>query len=173
MGLSQTVHVTSHSSSMLPNDRNNLSHSAHGDPLLGGSSFHGTTTGSFNFGNRQQPQGMGNAPTSLNEAMEKLCGSMKRSAMSRSMVKQFSGRSLSRQGSMRQLSRQNSGVMRQGSDRSLLGDSGRGVGPTMPVRIPTNAKHQLQHPSRGVFRHDSQQSLGQSGHGGMPMQPNF
>ena len=41
-------------------------------------------------------------------AMEKLCDTMKRSAMSRTMVKQLSGRSLTKQGSQRSLSSQGS-----------------------------------------------------------------
>lgn len=120
-------------------------------------------------------------PGTLNEAMEKLCESMKRSAMSRSLVKQFSGRSLVKQGSARSLlARQNSGLMmkqrsnrslmRHNSNRSLMDDaSGRGT-PTSAVPIrrhsSMNAKHHLQHPGRGVYRHDSQQSLGgHSNHG--------
>lgn len=157
MGLSQSLHMTSQQV-MGNGDRAGLSHSSHGDTLLnGGSTFR--QEGSFSFTSRQQqPQGHSpnKAPPSLNEAMEKLCGSMKRSAMSRSMVKQFSGRNMNRQGSLRSINR-------QGSDRSLIGDSGI-------ARRSSGVKHQLQHPSRGVYRHDSQQSLGQSGHGGGMMQ---
>lgn len=105
---------------------------------------------------------------SLNEAMEKLCESMKRSAMTRSLVKQISGRSLvsqGRQGSSRGLlSRQNSGLMgKQRSNRSLMDESsGRGA----PIRRMSNSKHHIQHHGRALYRHDSQQSLNsQSNHG--------
>jgi hypothetical protein len=118
----------------------------------------------------------------LNGAMQKLCESMGRSAMSRNLVKQLSGRSLVKQKSARQLpSRQNSGLNRQGSQRglnkqgsqrslmkqssqrSLMEDgSGRST-PTaaaLPVRRPSNNKHQLQHPGRGLFRHNSVHTMG-------------
>jgi len=107
----------------------------------------------------------GNGPLSANEAMEKLCESMKRSAMSRSLIKQFSGRNLSRQNSGRLVTR---GVMRASSARSLADDgSGRGTpSAAVPIRRISNTKHHLQHPTRGVYRHDSQQSLNsQSNHG--------
>ena len=110
-------------------------------------------------------------PLNVNEAMEKLCESMKRSAMSRSLVKQLSGRSLSRQGSnrslvkqgsARNLSRQNSGrqltkqlsgrnlaransgrsLQRSASGRALLG--GVDGAASIPVRrMSQNPKHQL------------------------------
>lgn len=127
-----------------------------------------------------------NPPTTLNEVMEKLSDSMRRSAMSRSMVKQFSGRNLVHHSSKRnllvkqcsargQMTGQNQGLMigghhscrnlmRQGSDRSLAGDASLR---TAPVRRMSNgAKHHLQHQGRGLYRQDSQQSLnGHSNHG--------
>lgn len=65
----------------------------------------------------------------VNEAMEKLCETMRRSAMSRSMVKQLSGRSLTKQHSNRSLSRQNSGrLTKQISGRNLArANSGRSL----------------------------------------------
>ena len=99
---------------------------------------------------------------SLNEAMEKLCESMKRSAMTRSLVKQISGRSLSKSSSGRgTLSRQNSGLGKQRSGRNLMDESS---GRSGPIRRMSNSKHHLQHHGRGLYRHDSQQSLGTSNH---------
>jgi hypothetical protein len=126
-----------------------------------------------------QPQnsGMGQqkAPATINDAMEKLCESMKRSAMTRNLVKQSSvaSRGVMRQNSFNGVARQNSlrGVMRQNSARgsglqqsSLMDESsGRGA---PPVRRMSMSKHRIQHHSRGVYRHDSQQSLnGNSNHG--------
>ena len=119
----------------------------------------------------------------VNGAMEKLCESMRRSAMSRSLVKQLSGRSVSRsssgkllpskQHSGRGLSRQFSGcsnsgrqLVRTASGRQSIGDSG---GPELPVRRSAHdSKHRIQrdalatsslhNPRRGVFRHHSQSS---------------
>jgi len=126
----------------------------------------------------------GQAPATVGNAMEKLCESMKRSAMSRSLVKQFSGRGsglikqnsfrggLARQSSGRMMVKQmsNRGLMRQTSNRSVVDDaSGRGTGPTgaVPIRrASSSTKHHLQPPPRGINRHDSQQSLnGPSNHG--------
>jgi hypothetical protein len=53
----------------------------------------------------------------VGEAMEKLCESMKRSAMSRSLVKQISNRSLTQQNSARNLMKQH---VQQGSVRNLV-----------------------------------------------------
>merc|ERR1712187_844837 len=87
------------------------------------------------------PSSSSQKPATLNEAMEKLCGSMKRSAMSRSLVKQLSSRGVHKQNSRNNLvQRQNSGVGRsnsghlmmgkQFSNRSLIEDnSGRGTAP--------------------------------------------
>ena len=87
--------------------------------------------------------------SSVNEAMEKLCESMKRSAMSRSLVKQYSsGRGVSRHGSGSLY------AMRQATGRTMnsMDDSS---GRSGPIRRLPNAKHQLHHPVRGVYRHDS------------------
>ena len=102
------------------------------------------------------------APGNVNEAMEKLCESMRRSAMSRSLVKQLSGSgtiSRSRSGGLsRGVGRSNSG----GLSRSLSGsDSVRPI-----RRIPQDSKHRIQRdslsnsggpPRRGVFRNKSSQ----------------
>lgn len=115
----------------------------------------------------------------INEAMEKLCESMRRSAMSRNLVKQLSGRSVQRQGSARSLSRSNSGVgMRKQIPRSLSGgmvrgDDGSGRGTptrTAPIRRLSNSKHRLHQRAapgvRGPFRTNSmgsQASMGSQG----------
>ena len=112
------------------------------------------------------------------EAMEKLCETMKRSAMSRSLVK-----NLSRQNSGRsQLTRQSSSnssrglplrknsshgasltkpsLSRHSSARSSSGQQD-GSDASIPIRsapvrrVSSNAKHRLQTPTRGVLRHDS------------------
>lgn len=132
------------------------------------------------MGQQQNPaMGQGQkAPATLNDAMEKLCESMKRSAMTRGLVKQISSRSVSRQNSARgmgSLSRQNSarGIMRQNSARGMmkqlsnraLMSEGSGRGNT-PIRRMSSSKHTLTHHGRGIYRHDSQQSLNsQSAHG--------
>jgi hypothetical protein len=188
-GLSQTIHGEPYRTSSMNSMMNQgLNSSMHGDTSLTSSlrssSVHGTNqfVPSPGFSNVSIASGMqmnksyhgersldvsshSQTPTGapLSEAMEKLCESMKRSAMSRSMIKQYSGRGpMLKQGSSR-------GLMRQNSSRSgMLDDvsSGRGT-PTgmVPVRrVSMNAKHQLQHPVRGVYRHDSQQSLNHSNH---------
>jgi len=118
----------------------------------------------------------GKEPT-VNEAMEKLCESMRRSAMSRSLVKQLSGRNmpqrgnLSRQGSAR-LTKQLSGrnLARANSGRSIQRThSGRAAmdnAPNMPVRrVAHDPKHRIQQlangagHSRGVLRHKSSGAL--------------
>lgn len=106
----------------------------------------------------------------INEAMEKLCESMRRSAMSRNLVKQLSGRSVQRSGSARSLSRSNSGVgsmRKQMLGRSLSGglsrgDDGSGRGTptrTVPIRRLSNSKHRLHARAapgnRGAFRTNS------------------
>ncbi len=115
----------------------------------------------------------------VNEAMEKLCESMRRSAMSRSIVKQMSGRSVSRTSSGRLLPKQQSGrgltrqfsgcsnsgrqIARSASGRQTTGDCGL----ELPVRRSAqDSKHRIQrdalstsslhNPRRGVFRHHSQ-----------------
>lgn len=122
----------------------------------------------------QQQQQQQQQPAAINDAMEKLCESMKRSAMTRNLVKQISsGGELSRSNSMRGIMRQNSArasmMQQHGSARNLLEDnSGRGAA---PVRKAPNAKHRLVHNGRGIYRHDSQQSLtSHSAHGGMNVQ---
>ena len=115
--------------------------------------------------------GGGGPPGNVNEAMEKLCESMRRSAMSRSMVRQLSGRSAP---NSRGMSRSKSGGLPRGtlgrnpSGRSIQRahsgtDSLRGG----PIRRPTqDTKHRIQRdalsssggpPGRGVFRHKSSQ----------------
>lgn len=188
-GLSRTIHGEPYRTTSMNSMMNQgLTSSMHGDTSLTSSlrssSVHGANqfAPSPGFSNVSIASGMqmtksyhgersldvsshSQTPTGapLSEAMEKLCESMKRSAMSRSMIKQYSGRGpMLKQGSSR-------GLMRQNSSRSgMLDDvsSGRGT-PTgmVPVRrVSMNAKHQLQHPVRGVYRHDSQQSLNHSNH---------
>ncbi|CAJ1935731.1 unnamed protein product [Cylindrotheca closterium] len=113
----------------------------------------------------------GEPPGNVNEAMEKLCESMRRSAMSRSMVRQLSGRSAP---NSRGMSRSKSGGLPRGtlgrnaSGRSIQRahsgtDSLRGA----PIRRPTqDTKYRIQRdalsnsggpPGRGVFRHKSSQ----------------
>jgi hypothetical protein len=91
--------------------------------------------------------------------MEKLCESMRRSAMTRNLVKQYSGRQLVKQGSARSLLRSNS------SSSNAFGHDvpNRGV-----VRRTSNTtKHHFHGRGGGVHRHNSQQSLnGSSLHGG-------
>lgn len=118
------------------------------------------------------------ADPGITEAMEKLCESMRRSAMSRNLVKQLSGRSVQRQGSARSLSRSNSGagMRKQLSGRSLsgnLGDDGSGRGtPTraVPIRRLSDAKHRLHQRSapgnRGAFRTNSMGSQTSNPSGG-------
>lgn len=137
--------------------------------LLGGLSQSSHESRSYSMG--YAPAGV-EPPASLNEAMEKLCETMKRSAMSRSLVKQFSGRSLVKTNSARSLlGRQNSGLlMKQRSNRNIMDDgSGResaGVTASVPIRRPSSTKHHIHHvpPGRGVYRHDSQRSLSHSNH---------
>jgi hypothetical protein len=154
-----------------------------GGPMMMNNGFHCDQATSLQ---QQQQQQNKNNPATVNDVMEKLCESMKRSAMSRSMIKQFSGRSAAKQGgggsSGRQpLSRSNSGhshagverslsnrgLMKQGSIRMMTDESGIGRGGggssthVVPIRRQSSfTKHQLQHPARGVYRHDSQRSLG-------------
>lgn len=113
----------------------------------------------------------GGGPGNVNEAMEKLCESMRRSAMSRSMVRQLSGRSAP---NSRGMSRSKSGGLPRGTlSRNVSGrsiqrahsgtDSLRGA----PIRRPTqDKKFRIQRdalsgsggpPGRGVFRHKSSQ----------------
>ena len=109
------------------------------------------------------------ADPGINEAMEKLCESMRRSAMSRNLVKQLSGKSVSRTGSARSLSRSNSGagMRKQMLGRTLSGgmargDDGSGRGTptrTVPIRRLSNSKHRIHARAapgnRGAFRTNS------------------
>ncbi|CAB9502705.1 expressed unknown protein [Seminavis robusta] len=120
----------------------------------------------------------------INEAMEKLCESMRRSAMSRNLVKQLSGRSVQRQGSSRTLSRSNSsgtGMRKHlaSHGRSMSGNLG-GMGGdgsgrdtptrTVPIRRLSGAKHRLigraAPGNRGAFRQNSMGSQGSVGGNG-------
>lgn len=106
-------------------------------------------------------------------AMEKLCQTMKRSAMSRTLVKQLSGRSLVKQSSGRNLVKQSSGrnlgvLARQASGRSLNCDSnssgnvsGRLTPPTVPLRKPfKDPKHRSPKAAgRGILRQNSNKSV--------------
>ena len=122
------------------------------------------------------------ADPGINEAMEKLCESMRRSAMSRNLVKQLSGRSVQRNGSSKSLQRSNSGaggIRKQINGRSLsgtnfgVGDDGSGRGtPTrsVPIRRLSDAKHRLHQRvgSRGMYRQNSMGSQGSVASGGGP-----
>ena len=106
--------------------------------------------------------GSGGGPVTVNDAMEKLCESMKRSAMSRTLVKQFSSgaRGVARTNSagMMMGGRPMGGpnVRRSNSNRNLPMDdnSHRSTDsrPAVPMRRVSNTKHHLQ---RGVYRHGS------------------
>ena len=99
-------------------------------------------------------EGVVSGSSGVNEAMEKLCESMKRSAMSRQMVKQYSSAS-------RGVSRHGSGslyAMRQNASRNSGMDDSSGR--SAPIRRPSSTKHQLHHPVRGVYRNDSGASNG-------------
>lgn len=142
-----------------------LSRSMHFEPGQGSFS---TMSGGSPFGNNvsiasdarsfkpsfNQMDGASMAGTSnVNEAMEKLCESMKRSAMSRSMVKQYSsGRGVSRHGSGQLY------AMRQAAGHSSRNSMDDSSGRRAPVRRLSSTKHHLQHPVRGVNRHDSAKS---------------
>ena len=125
---------------------------------------------------QQQGSADGEGPPTVNEAMEKLCESMRRSAMSRSLVKRLSGRSAPQRGNLaasnsarmrqlvggntvtgRSIGRANSGRAVQ---RSHSGRAGMDNAPNLPVRrINHDSKHRMggrPEPSRGVFRHKSQ-----------------
>jgi hypothetical protein len=101
------------------------------------------------------------------EAMEKLSDSMRRTAMSRSMVKQFSGRSLlGKQGSVSLLAKQRSmrGLSSQLSDRNLMGEHGSSTHNSRGMRRSSSTvKHQLHHPAR-TRSNRNLDSLNQSSH---------
>jgi hypothetical protein len=141
------------------------------------------TAMSQSFAAANQQTGGDQQASNVNEAMmEKLCESMRRSAMSRSLVKQYSGTSvprshgglgvqrtnsgrltknvsgknLVRSNSGRQLSRANSGksLQRNHSGRQVL-MGGVDTAELQPVRrMSQESKHRLT-PTRGVFRNHS------------------
>ena len=125
-------------------------------------SFHGTPTLPPTLSMPLQASTTpGAPPPSINDAMAHLCDSMRRSAMSRSFVKQLSGRSLTGQTMQRSIGRTNS-LHSQNSSRSLMDDAS---GRSLPVRrTSSSTKYHIQHPLRGIHRHDSQQSLSRSNH---------
>lgn len=161
-----------------------------GGPFVGAGFAPGNT---MNLSSSSEHSNSGSSPMKVGNAMEKLCESMKRSAMTRSMVKQISSRGLSRQSSLSG-SQRGGLIHRQGSSRSLLtkqGSSQRNMmlqqqrlssrnvvtgdsstagesTRTAPIRRMSNStKHHLSHHGRGMYRHDSQQSLNpSSSHGG-------
>lgn len=105
----------------------------------------------------------GGGQLGVNDAMEKLCESMRRSAMSRTLVKQLSGRSLHMSPSGRNIQRTNSGrrnIVRASSGRQVARTSSSGKGlhgvtDLQPVRrMAQESKHRMT-PTRGVFRHHS------------------
>jgi hypothetical protein len=101
------------SPSMMPPDMisvHSMPNSVQSD-LRSVSSFEGPTRSQ----SASSPVAPGQEIKSFNEAMEKLCESMKRSAMSRNLVKQLSGRNIVKQSSARALSL----TTKQGSMRSL------------------------------------------------------
>lgn len=125
---------------------------------------------SQSYGNQS---GQGQGPGNVNEAMEKLCESMRRSAMSRSMVRQLSGRS---DPPSRGMGKAKSGGLVRGNrppPRSKSGGLVRGNSGAEsllrpgPIRRPNHdTKHRIQRdalsgsggpPGRGVFRHKSSQ----------------
>lgn len=139
----------------------------------------------FNGGGYESPNTIqsktATPPTNMNDVMEKLSVSMRRSAMSRSMVKHISGRSLVSQNSARGLlasqgpsrgpnqgnivnHHSNRNMMKQGSERSF-GMDGRPV----PIRrLSTNAKHQP--PGQSMHRNSSHRALNHSNHGQITLQ---
>ena len=135
----------------------------------------------FNGGGYESPGATGihpMPPTNINDVMEKLSVSMRRSAMSRSMVKHISGRSvvsqnsarglLASQGSSRGLGpsshHSHRNVMKQGSERSFVMDAR-----PVPIRRQSiNAKHQP--PGQSVHRNNSHRNLNHSNHGHVTLQ---
>ena len=122
-------------------------------------------------------------PTNMNDVMEKLSVSMRRSAMSRSMVKHISGRSLVSQNSARGLlasqgssrglgpnqgtvgsHHSSRNMMQQGSERNFAME-----GRPVPIRrMSTNAKHQP--PGQSMHRNNSHRGLNHSNHGQITLQ---
>lgn len=103
------------------------------------------------------PQGTtAQTPANLNDAMEKLCETMKRSAVTRNLVKQLG---VTRSNSGVGLMRTNSGVglKRTSSAKGSIGDMAR----MAPIRRPSSSKHSIK---RGVLPQSSQHSLDGSSH---------
>lgn len=99
----------------------------------------------------RQPTPIQTQPT-LNLAMEKLCDSMKRSAMSRSMIRQISGKTL---GSHSGHSTNRGILSREGSFRGGGGITRDGSFHGVARKL-SMTKHHLQHSgSRTVHRHQS------------------
>jgi hypothetical protein len=114
----------------------------------------------------QQQQQQQEGGKNVNGAMEKLCESMRRSAMSRTLVKQLSGRTVHQTPSGRSIQRTssdrrslvhaNSGrqVLRVNSSKGLQ-RSNHGMADLQPVRrMAQDTKHRMT-PTRGIFRHHS------------------
>ncbi|GAX21162.1 hypothetical protein FisN_14Hu371 [Fistulifera solaris] len=95
-------------------------------------------------------------PANLNDAMEKLCETMKRSAVTRNLVKQLG---VTRSNSGVGLMRTNSGaaLKRSSSAKGSIGEMAR----MAPIRRPSNSKHSIK---RGVLPQSSQHSLDGSNH---------
>lgn len=105
----------------------------------------------------QRIPGTQQTPANLNDAMEKLCETMKRSAVTRNLVKQLG---VTRSNSGVGLMRTNSGVAlkRTSSAKGSIGDMAR----MAPIRRPShNSKHSIK---RGVLPQSSQHSLDGSNH---------
>jgi hypothetical protein len=97
------------------------------------------------------PVAAGQEIKSFNEAMEKLCESMKRSAMSRNLVKQLSGRNIVKQGSSRALS-----LTKQSSMRSL---PRQGSGRFQLAKELSNRSLHTQSSSRSLHKQSSGRNL--------------
>lgn len=173
LGLSQTVHQPRGCKYQSQSDNEgNLSNSLHrGQQLIlnsfgsnnlqhdvGNPNFHGPSpSASQSFSNTmdgmtlRQPTPIQTQPT-LNLAMEKLCDSMKRSAMSRSMIRQISGKTL---GSHSGHSTNRGILSREGSFRGGGGITRDGSFHGVARKL-SMTKHHLQHSgSRTVHRHQS------------------
>jgi hypothetical protein len=119
-----------------------------------------TDDSSQSFG-KQSAQGQD--PGNVSEAMEKLCESMRRSAMSRNMVRQLSGRSAP---TSRGMGKSKSGGLVRGNMSRTHSGADALVRPGPIRRLTHDSKHRIQRdalsssggpPGRGVFRHKSSQ----------------
>mmetsp|Transcript_18365 Transcript_18365/g.42527 ORF Transcript_18365/g.42527 Transcript_18365/m.42527 type:complete len:457 (-) Transcript_18365:1551-2921(-) len=104
------------------------------------------------------------------DAMEKLCESMKRSAMSRSLVRQLSGRSLTKQGSNRSLVKQDSNrsLTKQDSGRNLAALARQSSGRNL-LQKQSSGRNLLQKQSSGrnlLQKQSSGRNLMQKQHSG-------